>query len=118
MSDSLRILIVAHSRADLQAIQISLEAEGYEVYATRSTLRALEMVKAVPLAAVVCGLRMQIGDALSFPQWILSEVGHLPSYFIISEELAESEVVCHKNFQMISGVLRGLGEVGRLRALL
>lgn len=114
----MNILVVAKSKEAISAIQSCLKEEGYTVYGTTSTLGALEMIKAAPLEAVLCGHHIQIVDVLDFPRWISSETGRLPPYFILSEELQEEDILQHKNARMVAGFFKTLEEVRGLKGIL
>ena len=114
----MNILIVGKNQKALYTMQSLLEDDGYTVYSTASTLQALEMIKSITMAAIVCEYQMQIIDALKFPRWISLETGVLPPYFIISEDLTEDDIKNHENAQMITGVYRNPREMEQLKITL
>ena len=114
----MNILVVGKNQHSLYTIRSQLETEGHTVYSTTSTLQAIEMVKSISIAAIICEYQIQIVDGLKFPHWISSETGFLPPYFIVSEEISEEDVKNHENAEMITGLYRTPEELGQLKLAL
>ena len=105
-----RFLVVEESLGDLAYIKDWLEGRGATVFVTSSTLKGLEIARTGSVDAVICGEKIQIGTVLSFPQWIFSETGFVPPYFIISEQLSHEELFSSQSTSMVKGLFASFEE--------
>ena len=113
------VVILENSKGDLRPIEEFLVDRGYVIHRTTSVLHVIELVRGSSVIAIVCDEVIQIGSALTLPDWIVSEVGFLPAYFIVSEHLITmDDVLNHKCGKMVRKLFSNFEELSGLSQIL
>ena len=114
----MNIIIIGTNLKRLKKIENQLKDDEFNIFLTKSTLEALDIIKGANIKAVICDHRIQISNVLNFPSWIASETGVLPPYFILSNKLTKKDIDCHENAQKVTGHFKDLDKIKELRSIL
>ena len=95
-----------------------LDKNKNNVFLIKSSLRAIETIRGGMIDAIICDRKIQIGDPLHFPHWIIDEIGFLPPYFILSNKIKENDIPQYKNSNKIMGIFKNMKEISQLKEIL
>jgi DNA-binding response OmpR family regulator len=88
-----KIMVVDHDRTTLEMVQIRLDVAGYHPLGARSSLLALEMLKATRPDAVILERNMPMLDALGLLREMASLPGRqTPPVLLVGRDIAAEDV--------------------------
>jgi DNA-binding response OmpR family regulator len=88
-----KVMVVDHDRTTLEMVQIRLDVAGYHPLGARSSLSALEMLKATRPDAVILERNMPMLDALGLLREIASLPGRqTPPVLLVGRDIAAEDV--------------------------
>ena len=88
-----KVMVVDHDRTTLEMVQIRLDVAGYHPLAARSSLTALEILKATRPDAIILERNMPMMDALGLLREMASLPGRqTPPVLLVGRNIAAEDV--------------------------